>query len=340
MPKKGVQSLICCVCGDKAIAFNFGVQSCESCKAFFRRNAFRDHTFSCYFDNKCEVDVIRRRFCRKCRLRKCFEVGMNTAYIFSDEQKNKRKAIVEENRRKSKVNNELNAIHSSNTSSQTQSDSSLNDTNNIEESYDEDFPMIPIANQITTYDKNLNQIEMNRLAELLNATQKIRDPVSKVTSEATVYPEVRQTFAIKGEQEIKRFALMCRHLSAFTGICDEDKISLLKAGCVEIVPMRSLIAYNNERQYWAIVLDSNNTTIITLESLKKCNQNVYEINKNFFTKFGGEWDFDSIILDLLTAVALFTPDRPNIIHKNVVKLQQQMYIHLLRRYLRLKYSDT
>ncbi|CAG2170006.1 unnamed protein product [Oppiella nova] len=289
MPKKGVQSLICCVCGDKAIAFNFGVQSCESCKAFFRRNAFRDH-----------------------------------AYIFSDEEKRKRKAIVEENRRKTKAHNELNAIHSSDTSSQTQSDLSLNDTNNIEESYDEDFPMIPIANQITTYDKNLNQIEMNRLAELLNATQKIRDPVSKVTSEATVYPDVRQTFAIKGEQEIKRFALMCRHLSAFTGICDEDKISLLKAGCVEILPMRSLIAYNNDRQYWAVVLDSNNTTIIKLESLKKFDQNVYEINKNFFTKFGGQWDFDSIILDLLTAVALFTPDRPNIIHKNLVKLQQQI----------------
>jgi hypothetical protein len=32
---------ICKVCGDKAVAFNFDVISCESCKTFFRRNAHK-----------------------------------------------------------------------------------------------------------------------------------------------------------------------------------------------------------------------------------------------------------------------------------------------------------
>ncbi|CAG2162031.1 unnamed protein product [Oppiella nova] len=470
MPKIGAQRLICSVCGDKAIAYNFGIQSCESCKAFFRRNAFRENAFVCKFGGKCEIDVISRRLCRKCRLMKCFAVGMNKAYIFSDEEKSKRKAIVEEKRRKSKVNNELNAIHSSDTSSQTQSDSSLNDTNNVsmivendvntdsvdksqnilsfddietEESYDEGFPIIPIANQMTTYDKNLNQIEMNRLAELLNATQKIRDPVSKVTSEATVYPDVRQwmydvdsslndtnnvsmivenyvntdsannsqnildlndmeieqsfaeqfpmipipnqintydknlndiemnrleelltatkqiwepiskitsesvdypdvryTMDTKLKRDVSRLTLLSKHLSSFTGICDEDRMFLLKAGYREILPMRSLIAYNYDRQHWAIVLDSNNTTVLKVTTLKMFGQDYYDLYKKFFNKYGREWDFDSIILDLLTAIALFTPDRPNIVHKHAVKLQQQMYIHLLRRYLRLKYSES
>ncbi|CAG2164820.1 unnamed protein product, partial [Oppiella nova] len=408
------------------ITYNFGIQSCEPCKAFFRRNAFRenDQTFSCYFDNKCEIDVITRRFCRKCRLIKCFAVGMNKAYMFSGEQRRKRKAIVEENRRKSKVNNELNAIHSSDTSSQTQSDSSLNDTNNvsmivendvntdsannsqnildlndieIEESFAEHFPMIPIPNQINTYDKNLNHIEMNRLEELLTATKQIWEPISEITSESVDYPDVRYTMHTKWERDVSRLTLLSKHLSSFTGICDEDRMFLLKAGYREILHMRSLVVYNNDRQHWAIVLDLNNTTVLKVTTLKmfgqdfyelyknffnkygrewdfdsiildlltvialytpdrpnimhkhavklqqqiiEINQNVYEINKNFFTKFGGEWDFDSIIVDLLTAVALFTPDQPNIIHKNMVKLQQQMYIHLLRRYLRLKYSDT
>lgn len=31
----------CCVCGDKASAYNFGVLTCDTCKAFFRRNATR-----------------------------------------------------------------------------------------------------------------------------------------------------------------------------------------------------------------------------------------------------------------------------------------------------------
>lgn len=30
---------ICGVCGDRAIGYNFDAMSCESCKAFFRRNA-------------------------------------------------------------------------------------------------------------------------------------------------------------------------------------------------------------------------------------------------------------------------------------------------------------
>ena len=30
---------ICGVCGDRAIGYNFDAVSCESCKAFFRRNA-------------------------------------------------------------------------------------------------------------------------------------------------------------------------------------------------------------------------------------------------------------------------------------------------------------
>lgn len=33
---------LCAVCGDKALGCNFDAVSCESCKAFFRRNAFKD----------------------------------------------------------------------------------------------------------------------------------------------------------------------------------------------------------------------------------------------------------------------------------------------------------
>jgi len=33
------ESRVCGVCGDKALGYNFDAISCESCKAFFRRNA-------------------------------------------------------------------------------------------------------------------------------------------------------------------------------------------------------------------------------------------------------------------------------------------------------------
>ena len=42
---------ICAVCGDRALGYNFGAMTCESCKAFFRRNALSgkvraNHVFS------------------------------------------------------------------------------------------------------------------------------------------------------------------------------------------------------------------------------------------------------------------------------------------------------
>ena len=42
---------VCAVCGDKALGYNFGAMTCESCKAFFRRNALTNKVriiFSAY----------------------------------------------------------------------------------------------------------------------------------------------------------------------------------------------------------------------------------------------------------------------------------------------------
>lgn len=40
--KPGKDDKICAVCGDKALGCNFDAISCESCKAFFRRNAMKE----------------------------------------------------------------------------------------------------------------------------------------------------------------------------------------------------------------------------------------------------------------------------------------------------------
>lgn len=40
--KQRTATKICRVCGDKAYSYNFNVITCESCKAFFRRNANKE----------------------------------------------------------------------------------------------------------------------------------------------------------------------------------------------------------------------------------------------------------------------------------------------------------
>lgn len=94
---------VCMVCGDKALGYNFNAVTCESCKAFFRRNALSSKDFSCPFNDTCEITVVTRRFCQRCRLQKCFRIGMRKEYIMTEEDKLLKRKKVEQNRAKRKT---------------------------------------------------------------------------------------------------------------------------------------------------------------------------------------------------------------------------------------------
>lgn len=81
---------VCQVCGDKALAHHFGTLACETCKAFFRRNALSKEQRKCLFKGECPINVKTRRFCSACRLDKCFNVGMQPDLILDEEEKKQR----------------------------------------------------------------------------------------------------------------------------------------------------------------------------------------------------------------------------------------------------------
>ncbi|CAF3049811.1 unnamed protein product [Rotaria sp. Silwood2] len=87
-------SLICGVCGAPAFGYNFDQITCESCKAFFRRNALRYMPdLKCRYSSSCIINVNTRRQCTYCRLKKCFDIKMRKDWIRTEEEKQLRQLI-------------------------------------------------------------------------------------------------------------------------------------------------------------------------------------------------------------------------------------------------------
>ncbi|CAJ0584221.1 unnamed protein product, partial [Mesorhabditis spiculigera] len=81
------EGTLCVVCQDLASGIHYSVASCNGCKTFFRRALVNKQTFQCQFKGECEVGKAVRCVCRSCRLKKCFETGMDPKAIQNDRDK-------------------------------------------------------------------------------------------------------------------------------------------------------------------------------------------------------------------------------------------------------------
>ncbi|XP_052802520.1 vitamin D3 receptor-like [Mya arenaria] len=67
----------CRVCLGPGTGLHYGVNSCESCKSFFRRCLTRKEEYKCSKDKNCPVTSQVRGNCSGCRYKRCLEVGMS-----------------------------------------------------------------------------------------------------------------------------------------------------------------------------------------------------------------------------------------------------------------------
>ncbi|CAG2112281.1 unnamed protein product [Medioppia subpectinata] len=229
---------ICVVCGDKGRARNFGVFTCESCKSFFRRYGLKEQRLICPSNGKCDINVMTRRMCRNCRLKKCFAVGLKKELIRSDEENDYRKELIKENKLKHKLSDEYN--------------------NCI------DFSTISDYNGI-------NQLESKRIAELLNASVIFNYPLNINASIHRIknFDEMFLGFRDLNDEFVKQIINFSKSLNGFNNICADDKYALMRYGARDQVLIRSLKYYikeinvdnNYALQSSSTQFDSNNNCI-------------------------------------------------------------------------------
>lgn len=97
--------------------------------------------------------------------------------------------------------------------------------------------------------RELNAIEQNKLEELLIANSIFKMPLpSIVPSDPSDFLDVIKMT----DYAIRRLIKMSKKLPAFMNLCQQDQIALLKGGCTEIMVLRSVMAFNQEKECWSV----------------------------------------------------------------------------------------
>lgn len=301
--KKGrdQQEKLCGVCGDRAIGFNFDAISCESCKAFFRRNAPKGtQFFKCPYDENCRMDLTNRRFCKHCRLKKCFDIGMKREYIMSDEEKLQKKKKIEENRQLRDMEKQVQVMKMDEVTSQTVALTSV-------EAADIQELMSAYHNSLqVNIDKHVSRDQASFL-DLINIA----------------------------ELSIRRVIAMAKQITAFKSLTQSDQICLLKGGSIELLIIRSVITFDKDKQHFLDPVDQVETKAMNIEQLRhaEIGTGLFDEHMKFIRSIAIDLLAEETSLILLLMISLFSPDRPGLTEKDVVARQQERYSLLLRKFL-------
>ncbi|XP_034255825.1 nuclear hormone receptor HR96 isoform X2 [Thrips palmi] len=173
--------------------------------------------------------------------------------------------------------------------------------------------------------RELNDAERAKLNELIVANKALLAPLEETSTGDPRLLDIINLTAVA----IRRLVKMAKKINAFKNMCQEDQVALLKGACMEMLILHSVTTYNPEKDSWALP----HSTAISVDVLKECKGNLYQEHRRFQQSFDPRWRTDENIMLILSAITLFTPARANIVHHDVIKLEQNSYWYLLRRYL-------
>ncbi|XP_025094706.1 nuclear hormone receptor HR96-like isoform X4 [Pomacea canaliculata] len=320
--RKNKEDKYCGVCGDRALGYNFDAISCESCKAFFRRNAPKGlEYFKCPYEEKCKMDVSNRRFCKRCRLRKCFEIGMRKEYILTEEEKMRKRMRIEENRSRLKQ---------------------------PAPSFDRRFRDVE-KTKMQSGDVSSSQVRLRPLEPEEDAA--ISEVVSayhqslEICVESDISrerPSMTDLVNI-AEISVRRVIDMSKKIKSFKALSQADQIGLLKGGSIELLIIRSVINFDKDKQQFLDPYDKEKYAMTTdqlkiaTDAASMPGMGLFEDHMKFVRSLALDLHADETVLILLLMIALYSPDRPAITDKQYIADEQERYALLLLRYLESKH---
>ncbi|CAG2162124.1 unnamed protein product [Oppiella nova] len=250
---------ICQICGDKAIGRNFFAITCESCKAFFRRTALKNKPLECPSDGKCMITSKTRQLCKKCRLEKCFTVGMKKELIRSHEENKLRYLEVIENKRKQQMIQNTDSLDSSDS---TNSCVSLT-TQTVNEN---DFITELIESTLNISDDQLSEQIMD-IEMTINTLKNFQtyDEVVLKCQQMSVSPVFRVIPDYEGwkELEFKRISELLG-ITGYSNLCFTDQLALIKYGGVELLAMHYLMCYDCETDNFKLNVDDETSVLVDI----------------------------------------------------------------------------
>ncbi|CAG2114298.1 unnamed protein product, partial [Medioppia subpectinata] len=177
------------------VSRNYGAISCASCKAFFRRNSFKHKKFVCILNDDCLLSIETRNNCKKCRIDKCFQIGMKKEIIRQKENNEIIENQFSNQKHISQMNSSLTSLSDESQDDLWELIDDIIDCNT--DSSDDvfalqvmdinttDTALLPISKPLTDYN-GLKQLELSRISEVITASTVFMSSLPKNNNDTTL----------------------------------------------------------------------------------------------------------------------------------------------------------
>ncbi|CAF3726167.1 unnamed protein product [Rotaria sp. Silwood1] len=319
--------LTCVVCNGDAHGYNFDAISCESCKAFFRRNALRPPgKLKCCGNGNCNISFDQRKRCKKCRLDKCLQTGMRKEWILTDKEKQEKRIKIEQNRRLKQIHDNDNE-HQQQITRRSKTDSELST----------DFQNVSSSIICQTL---LTEIDWSRIKRLQHAYAE----AVKLNQTAGIsqYPLIQpiystlELFRVPLYISSMRLITFFKQIPEFQQLDKDEQVYFVKLNTLTIVFLHSIFIYDYQNEIYHEP-NTNDPLYLEIDWMNTINKEFHYEMKQIQMNFINLKQFDDNIMKIFFLITLFSNyftfqySTININTLNVFKTQN-IYNELLYKY--------